>query len=317
MESFAHRLRRVAGSLITGAIVLASPLTLATAQTKVTLGYTGVADFAAAFVAKEHGLFAKHGLDVELQQLALNSTLPAALQSNAVQIGGAAPSVLLQAADSGLALQALAAASVNVRSASNPSIVARAGSNITSANDLVGKKVGVPGLNATLHVLARRWLTDKGVDYRKVTFIETPFPQMNDILKAGTVDAAVAAEPFMGRIVQAGTATVIAHLSADLPEGMVNLLYASTRDWAARNPAAVKAFRAALVEAIAKIEADPQAARADIGKYVKVPPQVLAALPLPKFDATISDARLRFWDETMRQQDMLKTRLDLSQLVAP
>ena len=300
----------VASTLIVGA----GP---AVAQTKLTLGYTGVSDFAAAFVAEEHGLFKKHGLDVELQQIALNSTLPAALQSNAIQIGGAAPSMLLQAADGGLELQAVAGATVNVRTSPNPGVVVRVGSGIAGPQDLIGRRVGVPGLNATLHVLLRRWLTDKGVDYRKVTFVETPLPQMNDILKSGAVDAVVAAEPFMGRMVQAGTGAVVAHLAADLPEGMINLLYASTREWATRNPTTIRAFREALADAVTLIARDPEAARADIGKYIKVPAPVLAALPMPRFDTSISAAGLRFWNDTMRQQDMLRTSLDLAGLVAP
>ncbi len=62
--------------------------------------------------------------------------------------------------------------------------------------DLVGKKVGVPGLNAFLHVMFREWIKANGVDPKQVQFVETPFPQMNEIMKAGNVDAVVAAEPF-------------------------------------------------------------------------------------------------------------------------
>ena len=59
----------------------------ALAKTKITLGYTGVADFTAAFVAKEEGYFKKRGLDVTLQQLTINSMIPAALQSDSIHAG--------------------------------------------------------------------------------------------------------------------------------------------------------------------------------------------------------------------------------------
>lgn len=288
----------------------------AVAQTKVTLGYTGVADFTAAFVAKEEGYFQKHGLDVTLQLITLNSNMPASLQSDSIQIGGATPTVLLQAVDSGLDLVAVANASVNDNKAKNPAMMARAGSNIKSAKDLVGKKVGVPGIGAVLHVLARRWITEKGVDYKKITFIETPFPQMSDILKSGAVDAVVTADPFMTRIEQAGTGTVMAYIGQDFPSGFSNILYASTREWATRNPAAVKGFREALVEGIAFAESDPQKTRAHIGKYIKLPPQVLETLPIPKMMADLAPSRLRFWGESMRQQEMLKTDVNLSFVVA-
>lgn len=296
-----------------GAILMASATV---AQTKVTLGYTGVADFTAAFVAKEEGYFKKHGLDVNLQLITLNSTIPAALQSDSIQIGGATPTVLLQAVDSGLDLVAVANATINDNKSKNPALMARAGSNIKSAQDLVGKKVGVPGIGAVLHVLIRRWITEKGVDYKKITFVETPFPQMNDLLKGGTVDAVVTADPFMSRIEQAAVGTVVSYIGQDFPSGFSNILYASSRDWADKNPAAVKVFRESLVEAIAFAESEPQKTRAHIGKYIKLPPAVLETLPIPRMMADLAPSRLRFWGESMRQQEMLRNEPNLSAVVA-
>lgn len=284
----------------------------ALAQTKITVGYTGVADYAAAFVAKEEGYFKKRGLDVDFQLITLNSTIPSALQSDSIQVGTAAPTVLLQAVDSGLDLVAIANASVNDNKMKNPAILVKAGSGIKTPQDLAGKKIGVPGIGAVLHVLTRRWLTEKGVDYKKITFIETPLPQMSDILKGGNVDAVIAPDPFMSRIEQVGTGTVMAYPTQDFPSGFSNILYASTREWANKNPAAVKAFHDALVDGIAFAESDPVKTRAHIGKYIKLPPPVLETLPIPKMMADLAPPRLRFWGESMRQQGMLKTDVNLS-----
>jgi NitT/TauT family transport system substrate-binding protein len=57
------------------------------ADTKINLGYTAVADYASAFIAKDQGFFAKHGLDVELTAIAINSNMPSALISNSIQVG--------------------------------------------------------------------------------------------------------------------------------------------------------------------------------------------------------------------------------------
>ena len=295
-----------------GAILYASA---SPAQTKITLGYTATAEITAAFVAKEEGYFKKRGLDVDLKLMTLNSTIPPALQSESIQIGTATPTVLLQAVDSSLDLVAIANGSVNDNQAKNPAILVRAGSGIKTPKDLVGKKVGVPGLGAVLHVLTRRWLVEKGVDYKKVTFIETPFPQMNDLLKGGAVDAVITADPIKSRIEQVGTAMVLAYPNQDFPNGFSTLLYATTRGWASKNPATVTAFRDALVEGIAFAEADPIRTRAHIGKYIKLPPQVLETLPIPKMMADLTPPRLRFWGESMRQQEMLTTDVNLSAVV--
>ena len=72
------------------------------ATTKIVFGYTAVTDFASVFVAAEEGYFKKRELDVELKFIPINSTIPAAVQSDSLQIGGPTPIVFLQAVDGGL-----------------------------------------------------------------------------------------------------------------------------------------------------------------------------------------------------------------------
>jgi NitT/TauT family transport system substrate-binding protein len=278
----------------------------AAAETKITLGYTGVTDFTAAFVAKEEGYFKKRGLDVELQLIALNSTIPAALQSDSIQVGGPTSSVMIQAVDGGLDLVAIAGSSVTSKKATNYGLIARAGSNIKTPQDLIGKKVGAPGLGAFLHVLFRKWLMDNGVDYKKVTFIEVPFPQMNEVLRSGNVDAVVTGDPIKNRILKAGTGYLVSHYAQDLPDGQLIIPYAVTRDWASKNPAAVTAFRAAITEGVDFTAKNPEAARMHMGKYIKMPPEVLATLQISDLRAEVTEAQMQFWVNVMREQSMLK-----------
>lgn len=295
-----------------GAALFASA---ALAQTKITLGYTTTAENTAAFVAKEEGYFKKRGLDVDLKLMTLNSTIPPGLLSDSIQVGTATPTVLLQAVDSGMDLVAIANGSIGDNQSKNPAILVRAGSGIKTPQDLVRKKVGVPGLGAVLHVLTRSWLKEKGVDYRKVTFIETPFPQMEDILKGGAVSAVITADPIKSMIERSGAATVLAYPNQDFSNGYSTLVYTATREWASKNAATVKAFRDALIEGIAFAEANPARTRADIGKYIKLPPPVLEMLSVPKLTANLAPSSLVFWKESMRQQGMLKTDINLSSVV--
>lgn len=290
--------------------------TTAIAQTRITIGYTAVPDFAAAFIAKERGYFAKQRLDVTLQQLPLTSNVPPALVSDSIQIGGTTPPVFLQAVDSGLDLMTLASGSLYDNSKGYIGIVAKAGSNIRTAHDLVGKKFGVPGLGGTLHVLVRRWLAEKGVDDKKVTFIEVPLPQIPSVLQGGSIDAAVTGEPFVGRIVQSKVGELVPGFSAEMPNGFATVSYVATRQWATTNAAAVQGFRAAIAEAIAFANSNRDQAYADLGKYFKVPEPVLKATPWPNLVATVNDAQLRFWVETMGDQKMLKRPVMLSSLMA-
>ena len=146
----------LAASLGAGAALLVRPSRARSEgapATRLSLGYTATLGFNGAFIAKDRGLFAKHGLDVDLVLIGLNSNIPAALVGGSIQIGGPTPPVLLQANDGGLDLVIIGNASVLDPDNHRDGVMARTGSGIKAAADFAGKKVGVPGLNAFLHVV--------------------------------------------------------------------------------------------------------------------------------------------------------------------
>lgn len=284
--------------------------------TKITVGYVPIPDLMPLYVAKEQGFFDKRGLDVTLQTIPINPNIPPALQSDSIQIGTVTPSVLMQAADSGLALKVIAGGSVLTPEGKSPAIIVRKGVEIRSPQDFVGKRVGVAGFGATLHVLFRKWLADHGVDAKKVNFVEVALPQTLDVMRGGTIDATVPAEPFGMRIVQAGVGTAYGYVSDDFPaSGVLPIVYGSTAAWLQKNPQAARAFREALDEAIAFHGKDPDTSRAHMGKYLRMPPAVVAALPVPRLATTVSEDQLRFWIDAMQAQQMLKTQVRSADLV--
>ena len=182
----------------------------------------------------------------------------------------------------------------------------------------MGKKIGVPGLGAFLHVSFRAWLKQSGVDYGKVSFIEAAFPQHGDLLRGGSLDAVVTADPFMSRITDSGAGYVASYYSTFLPDGQPTIVYAARRDWVTKNAAAARAFREAIVEAGAFIgkPANDARVRAAIGKYIKLPPEVLAKAQISPPSPLISEKQLGYWVGLMKDQGMLKGDPVLSTLIA-
>ncbi len=283
------------------------------ADVKVRLGYTANPDFASIFVAKEQGFFTKHGIDAELTQVALNSILPAALVSGSLDLGGATPPVFLQAVAGGLDLVVVSGVSSITHDLRDAALV-RPQIGYRQARDLEGKKVGVPGIGATLHVLFVRWLKSQGVDPKRVTFIETPFPSQLDLLKAGTVDVVVTAQPNVDRIVAAGTGTVIANVTAGL-EGLAESFWVSTTEWARANPDAAKQFKSALADAGVFVAANPAATRADIAKYIKLPPKIIESLLLPKVMVDVKPEIIEWWINVLLDQKLIAERPKVDELV--
>lgn len=287
-------------------------------STKIAFGYTAVTDFASVFVAAEEGFFKKRNLDVELKFIPLNSTIPAALQSDSLQIGGPTPSVFLQSVDGGLDHVLVAGGGVTSKTITGFGLVARAGSGIKAAQDCVGKKIGVPGLGAFLHVTFRGWLKQNGVDYRTVNFIEASFPQHGDLLRGGSIDAVVTADPFMSRITDSGAGYVASYYSTFLEEGNHTIVHAAKREWVQKNPAAARAFREAVQEAAAFMQnpKNNDRVRAAIGKYIKLPPGVLAKMQISPPGPLVNEKQLNYWVRLMKDQDMLKTEPKVAQLIA-
>lgn len=284
---------------------------------KIVFGYTAVTDFASVFVAADQGGFKKRNLDVELKFIPLNSTIPAAIQAGSLQLGGPTPSVYLQGVDGGLDHVVVAGAGVTSKSITGFGLVARAGSGIKTADDCVGKKIGVPGLGAFLHVTFRAWLKSQGVDYKKVNFVEAAFPQHGDLLRGGSLDAVVTADPFMSRITDSGVGYVASYYSTFLPEGQPTIIHTARRDWVEKNAAAAKAFREALQEAAAFM-ANPKnndKVRAAIGKYIKLPPDVIAKVQISPPGPVVTEKQLAYWVGLMKDQDMLKTTPDVTRLI--
>jgi NitT/TauT family transport system substrate-binding protein len=287
----------------------------ALAQTKATVGYTATIDVAPLFVAIDKGFFEKRGLIVTPQLIAVNSLIPPALISDSIQIGMPTASTFLQAVDGGLDLVAVSGLNFTRKDDVNFGIVSRTGANISKPQDLAGKKVGVPGLNAFLHVMFREWLKANGVDPKQVQFIETPFPQMNEILKSGNVDAVVAAEPFQSRIIKAGTGSMMGYFTRELPEGLPIVFFASSRKWAAANAAATKAFRDGLAEGMTFAHANNDETRAITSKYLKLPIEIVASVKMPPFNTEVKAEPLARWIAIMKSQDMLTSPVNAEKLI--
>jgi NitT/TauT family transport system substrate-binding protein len=295
-------------------LVWLSPLFIAAvgapvhAALPIQVGYTNTVSCAGLFIGVDQGLFARRGLDVHLTLIALNSTIPAALVGDSVQIGAATPSVMLQAVDGGLDLVVIAGGAVNDVHRVTGGALARPGLIIRTAKDFEGKRVGVPGLGAYMHVMFRRWLVQHGADDRKVNFVEVPLAQEGDILRSGNVDAVVSGEPYFNRIIQSGTGYLVAPFFTELPDGLSMIYFTSTRQWARAHPAAVEAFAAALEEARAFLIAQPAKARAIIGEYTRLPPAVLPTLVMPTIRVQVPASDLTYWTDMLLAQGLIRKR---------
>jgi NitT/TauT family transport system substrate-binding protein len=288
----------------------------AAADAKLLVGFQPGLAALPAFVAKEEGFFAKRGLDVTLQQ-ATGAAQISGVVSGSMQFGSPTVAQVLQGVENGLDLQFVAGANfLSDKAKELGPVIVRNGVKIDKPADFAGKTVGVQTIGAFLHVLFVRWLKENGVAPDAVTYVEISFPQMADVMKQGTIDAAVPVEPTTSRIVRAGIGHEAFNYIKDLPDGMPVLAYTGSRAWIAANRDTVAKFREALAEGMAFVAANHDKAFADANVYLKMPPAVMATMPTPDLRLDVKPEGLQQWVKLMKDQHLLKADLDVSKLIA-
>ena len=301
--------------------VLASLLAIAgqarAEPTPLRIGYSFISEFIPAFVARDHGIFARHGIDAEMVPIANSSTVPAAVTSNSVEIGGMNVAIFLQGLDGGLDMVSLAGSSMIPNHDAPIGLVTSPGWNYAGPQSLEGKAVAMPGIGSSVDVLFRRWAQDAGADPQRIRIVEIPLPQIPDSLRTNSVESAVLVEPFMTRALKSGQARMAVHFADTLPHPVIAILYASNRAWADAHKDVVAEFRAAIAEAVTDAKADPAAARASLANYIKLPPDALAALPQPTMTPVVTTEQMGWWIDQMHGQGFLQKQLDPAKTIFP
>jgi NitT/TauT family transport system substrate-binding protein len=275
------------------------------------IGLGPAVDFLPAFVARDKGIFAQHGLDATLVIVPTPSVVPPMLVSDSVQISYATPPNLLLANEGGLDLVAIEGAARLVKSNAKISFVTRSGVTVERAADLTGRKIGVPGFNSIIDMFLRKWLMTNNVPVAQVSIIESSMLQMGDLLKSGQLDAVTPIEPIRGRIVASGAGQRSVDFFSEVNPDVLGSFWMSTRDWATGHRAQVEAFRASIADSIAFINQHPDDARAIEQKDMGfVDPTAMAT-----FATTLDAKDFDFVAKLAQELGVMKQPIDAAKLI--
>jgi NitT/TauT family transport system substrate-binding protein len=294
---------------------VASP---ARAADKVVFGYFPVADFLMTFIAKDQGFFDRHGIDATLQMMGTNATsIPAALVSNSIQVGGTTVPVVLQADDSGLDIEMVANGGITYAGFHPIALVVAADSPAKTAKDLEGKTIGLTGLNNLAHILFVKWLSMNGADPAKVHIVEANIQQMPDIMKSKQLDGVIAIDPFLSRIVASGTGRIFAYEQDVQPMGSSTMIWAVAGDYAKAHSETIRNIRAALDDALAYHAAHPEKDDTILAHYLPMPAAILKTLPPSKYANAVAPGQIKFMSDTMLEQKRLTKPADPAAVIVP
>ena len=199
------------------------------------------------FVARERGIFARHGLEVELRRLGSVDKATAAVRAGEADLAISPPEGVLADAVAGGSLR-LIAANCNCLPLT---LVANA--RIKRIEDLKGAVLGTSSLTEGTAIYTREMLSQHGLQYpQDYAFALAGVHQGRwKALQEGTIDAAVQPPPFNFLAIDAGY-TDLGEVSDALPEIAFTAMLGRL-DWVQRNEATVLVLLRALAEATALV----------------------------------------------------------------
>jgi NitT/TauT family transport system substrate-binding protein len=285
------------------------------APAEVRVSYGPSNDWLGLYVALDQGFFEKHDLHVTPSLIQAPTAVMGALVSGSIDVAGMSSVTFLQAHENGIPIAMVAGAHA-LPTQMKIGILARSGSNIKSPQDLAGKKIGLAGIGSILYAVCNGWLMDHGVDRTKVNFVEIPWAQQADVMKAGQIDAVLTADPFYDKIKSSGIGYEFGDIYEAAPPGTLLTTYVTLKSWEEQHSDEVQAFRAALQDANDYIAAHPDDARASLVKWAKLPADVVATLPIPNFKVEVGAKQVEWLVELGKRQGMLKGGDDVSSMIA-
>ena len=209
----------------------------------VTIGFFNSEMNALVYIADDQQYFAANGLNVTVKNYNSGAAAVNGLLNGEVDITGASEYVIAQKALENASLYTFG----SYCKSDKFYLVARTDGGIENVSDLKGKTIGVPmGTNGEFYL--GRFLELNNISRSEVNLVNVvPFVQTPNVLANGTVDAAVAFQPYINQIESLlGNKTIMWSIQNS------QLAYIDaicTRSWGASHPDLIARFLKAIVQA--------------------------------------------------------------------
>ena len=235
----------------------------AQAQTKVTIGISGWTGFAPLTLAKEAGLFKKHGLDVDIKKIPQKDR-HLAIASGDIQCAATTVETWVVWNANGVATTQIFQLD---KSYGADGMVVKAG--IAKIADLKGKTVAASAPGTAPYFTLAWMLKKNGLTVKDVKVVNLEPQAAANAMIANTdgIDAAMTYEPYLSAVRAKPEAGKIIATTLDYP--MVMDTFGCTPKFLADNPRAAKALADGYFDAVALIKSDPKKSFEVMGADVK------------------------------------------------
>jgi NitT/TauT family transport system substrate-binding protein len=235
----------------------------AQAQTKVAIGISGWTGFAPLTLAKEAGLFKKHGLDVDIKKIPQKDR-HLAIASGDIQCAATTVETWVVWNANGVATTQIFQLD---KSYGADGMVVKPG--VAKISDLKGKTVAASAPGTAPYFTLAWMLKKNGLSVKDVKVVNLEPQAAANAMIANTdgIDAAMTYEPYLSAVRAKPEAGKIIATTLDYP--MVMDTFGCTPKFLADNPKAAKALADGYFDAVALIKSDPKKSFDVMGADVK------------------------------------------------
>ena len=264
------------------------------------------------WAAKEVGIFAKDGLDVQLIEFRNGNEAIAAQRGGAVDLVLTIPGTAMAAVERGFDLL-LVSGNENSQSVApdTGSIVVRKDSEIKSLKDLKGKTIAIAGTHTQKTVAIQSLLKRNGIGADEFKFLEMPYASQVDSLRAKQIEVVASLDPWTTLFRNSDFARVLAYDYLEtLPAQPIGGWYARS-EFVNKNGEALKRFGQAMCDIADYMAEDPKRARKLIANYTGLDPALVEEVPVNKWTCSINLGTWQAVADMMHEGGELQTSFNV------
>jgi len=289
-------------------------------KTNIQVSIMKTTDLAPFHLAMEKGYFEDEGLKVTSVDAKSGGESTQKLVAGEVDIAYSSYTPFFLAESKGAAQKLGGIKIVADASSAGPGatvVLALPTSSVKSVKDMAGKKVAVTATGTISDLLVNSTLKTNGVDYKSITWVPTPFPATAAALKAGTVDAAFATEPFIQDSERNAGAVPVFDTAVGPTADMPTAGWASTGNFTKANPKTVAAFQRAMQRGTKLALSDRSLVEPMLVKYSGVDAETAKMATLLTFQSKLDATRIQRVPDLMLEFEVIKSPLDVSKMMVP
>jgi NitT/TauT family transport system substrate-binding protein len=235
-------------------------------------------DMTSVLYAQRSGMFARAGLDVQIDKASSGAAVAAALVGGSYDIGKTSITPLFDAYEKGLAFTIIACAAIYEASEPYGGMVVAPDSTIKTGKDLEGKVVGINSLNDIGRVALDAWIAKTGGDAKLVKFLELPMSSSPAAIAQKRIDAGEMTNPPLAAAIAAHQVKLIPTFSAIAPEFLFSVWF-TTKDYATKNAGVVKTFARVVSQAAKYVNTHHQQTVDLVSNWTGISPETVATMP--------------------------------------